>query len=81
MIFKVPQQEHRKFNYQPRYYRPVKPDTEKTASDADGEKTAMRNRIREEMARQQKHQRVPSSRLMLYVALLFVLLWIMLSVL
>ncbi|MBO4282873.1 MAG: hypothetical protein J5873_06760 [Bacteroidales bacterium] len=76
MIIKVPQREPRKFNYQPRYYTPVKPDANSGEGEED-ERTAMRNRIREGMERQKKHERLPATRLMVFVLLLFVLLWIL----
>ena len=79
MLFvKIPEREHRKFNYQPRYYRPATPET---GSDKLGEEERkaqeMRTRIHNGLERQKKHHRVPLNRLWIFAFILFVLLLVM----
>ena len=79
MLFvKIPEREHRKFNYQPRYYRPATPDEDTDGlSEEERKAQAMRNRIRQGLEQQKKHQRVPLNRLWIFAFILFVLLLVM----
>lgn len=78
MIFKVPKIEHRKFNYKPMYYNPDKISEEsKETSAENSEEARMRERIHSAFQKQQRHKRVPFSRLWLYVLILVILLMIL----
>ncbi|MBO7624238.1 MAG: hypothetical protein J6S82_02905 [Bacteroidales bacterium] len=79
MLFvKIPEREHRKFNYQPRYYHPATSDAEiEGLSEEERKAQAMRNRIHQGLEQQKKHQRVPLNRLWIFAFILFVLLLVM----
>lgn len=79
MLFvKVPEREHRKFNYQPRYYRPATADKDiGNLSEEERKAQEMRTRIHNGLEHQKKHHRVPLNRLWIFALILFVLLLVM----
>lgn len=79
MLIKIPEREHRSFNYKPRYYRPVEAsrEEEKTMTEEERREAAMRDRIHHGLESQKKHHRVPSSRLWVYALILLVLILLM----
>lgn len=79
MLFvKIPEREHRKFNYQPRYYRPATQDGDtERLSEEERKAQEMRNRIHQGLEQQKKHQRVPLNRLWIFALILFLLLLVM----
>lgn len=78
MLIKIPEHEHRSFNYKPRYYRPVESShEEETLTEDERRQAAMRDRIHKGLESQKKHHRVPSSRLWVYALILLVLVLLM----
>ena len=78
MLIKIPEHEHRSFNYKPRYYRPVEASREEeTLTEDERRQAAMRDRIHKGLESQKKHHRVPSSRLWVYALILLVLVLLM----
>ena len=78
MLIKIPEHEHRTFNYKPRYYRPAEVlQEEESLTDEERKEAAMRNRIHKGLESQKKHHRVPSSRLWVYALILLVLVLLM----